>query len=364
MTHDPRDDFLFDRTGPADPEVERLERVLRPLGARESPPAPDGADGESGAGGSDADRASRAAARGRRVPVPPAAPRITLSDVRILATLVLALIGVVVHFTSSGDESGSEAEAERRLRADEDGRARIDADALARPEGWIETFRDGRDLELTPVSRVRLAPRTRLEVRALTDDLHELYLERGTIEAFVAADARPRLFQVVTEAARCVDLGCKYTLTVSDDGSMATVRVSIGQVAFETPTREVFVPAGAYARAYVGAGPGTPRFDDADPAVASGFDAFDAAVGPARRDAALAALAVVRTPRDTLPAWHLLQEPDADVVRAAADTLTRVAAASGLQPPPEALPGPDAPADAVAPPSYRAAWKERLASEW
>jgi hypothetical protein len=152
---------------------------------------------------------------------------------------------------------------------------------------------------------------------------------------------------VDTDAARCVDLGCRYTLEVADDG-VATVRVVTGQVAFETESREVFVPAGANCVARKDRGPGTPRFDDAPDAVAKAFDAFDAADGAAaRRERAQIALDSVAGGRDTLPAWHLLQDADAEIVRAASARLTTVAGACDV------APGADSAA-------VRAAWKEHL----
>jgi hypothetical protein len=215
---------------------------------------------------------------------------------------------------------------------------------------WIETRGDTREVRVGDLGTVKVAQNSRLELRHVSDETTRLYLERGAIEARVSADARPRFFQVDTDAARCVDLGCRYTLEVADDG-VATVRVVTGQVAFETETREVFVPAGATCVARRDRGPGTPRFDDAPETLARAFDAYDAAAGATdRRDRARAALDAVSGGRDTLPAWHLLQDQDAEIARAAA---ARLEAVAGRCDTPEG-------ADAAA---VRAAWKERLRSE-
>jgi hypothetical protein len=193
---------------------------------------------------------------------------------------------------------------------------------------------------------VLLAADSRLQVRHVSDETTRLYLARGSLEAKVTKDARPRFFQVDTDAARCVELGCRYSLSVGDDGG-STVRVLTGQVAFEAGPREVFVPAGASCVARKGRGPGTPRFDDAREAVVQAFDAYDAAPEEAKRTLALAALDVVRDGRDTLPAWHLLQDPDATVTAAALAKLETVAGRCDA--------GTTEPAAKV-----RAAWKELL----
>jgi hypothetical protein len=219
---------------------------------------------------------------------------------------------------------------------------------------WIETSDASRQITIgESLGRLTLAARSRLQVRHSREDETRLYLARGSLEAFVSADARPRFFQVDTDAARCVDLGCRYTLAVADDG-VATVRVTTGQVAFEDGAREVYVPAGATCVARPGAGPGTPRFEDARRDLQAAFDAYDlAAKAEPERRAALAgaALAAVQDLRDTLPAWHLLQEGNTSIVRAAAARLEAVAG------PCEAPAGSDAAA-------VREAWKARLESGW
>jgi FecR-like protein len=302
------DDYLFDRTGSPDPDVERLERVLRPLGRRDGSPV-------------------KAAPRG--------APR--RARLFLFAGLAAAAAAVVLMM------------APLRPPAPPSGPRVVDATASApiAVGDRIET-RDGpREVLVGDLGRVTVAKDSRVALRHVSDETTRLYLERGAIEARVSADARPRFFQVDTDAARCVDLGCRYTLDVDEHG-VATVRVVTGQVAFETETREVFVPAGATCVARRDRGPGTPRFEDTSDAVAKAFDAYDAATdAPARRDRARAALDAVTGGRDTLPAWHLLQDADAEIARAAAARLEAVAGRCDVPPG----------ADAA---TVRAAWKEHL----
>lgn len=328
-----RDDrYLFDGSGPPDPDVERLERVLRPLGTTDD-----------------------AVVTPVRHPparwVSPAAIRWTLAAMAVAA----AIWGVAVFVDSRPTvyRFRPEDRAARIAAAAPVVRAAGAADPLA-VGSWIETAEDSREITIgDTIGRITLGARSRLQVRHVADETTRLYLARGALEAFVSADARPRFFQVDTDAARCVDLGCRYTLEVADDG-VATVRVTTGQVAFETGTREVYVPSGATCAARPGAGPGTPRFEDAPDDLRAAFDALDGAArapGDERSKLARAALATVRSPRDALAAWHLLQEPDAGLVR---DVVARL----------EAVAGPcAAPSDAGAV-ALREAWKAHLEPRW
>jgi hypothetical protein len=317
-TDDSRDDHLFDGSGPPDPDVQRLERLLRPLGTSDDRTVP-----AMPAPGGDA-RTTAWTLGGALV-----RRRATLVAGGIAALLLAALIVGVVLPTRTvvcriAARPVQQADVEIRDSAVA-GRAFDDG-------SWVETSDAERELLVGDVGRIRLAPRSRLQVRHATEDTTLLYLARGSMEATVSADARPRFFQVDTDAARCVDLGCRYTLDVAEDG-VATVRVTLGQVAFETKDREVFVPAGATCVARPGSGPGTPRFETTRPDVAEAFDAFDQArdAPPARRRAlARAALDAVREPRETLLVWHLLQDADADIVRAAETRLLAVAGTCGV----------------------------------
>lgn len=306
------DGYLFDRSGPSDPDVERLERLLRPLGHDGAVAAPGG-------------RAN--------VPAGHAAPRpVTSRVVAALALAAAAAVLIVASLSARDDRPLEEWTATGNPGA---GQGR-----------WVVTTDVSQEIRLGEMVHVTVQPRTRLQVRSDAASGKLLYLARGGIEARVSADAHPRFFQVETDAARCVDLGCRYTLDVADDG-VATVRVLTGQVAFETPDREVFVPAGATSVARKGSGPGTPRFEDAAPAVAAAFDAYDAAPRAERRAAAEAALAAACAPRDTLPVWHLLQDGDPGVVRAAQQRLDALAGACDVPPGASAA-------------EVRAAWKDHL----
>jgi len=289
------DDYLWDRSGPPDPDVARMERLLAPLGRRER-------------------RRGRIAG--------------WIGGLAAAAAVVATVL--VARSRTAPGGAGSE---------------------------WIEPAEE-RILAIRDLGRVTIAPKSRLRVERMDAEKARLYLERGRIEASISADARPRFFEVQTAAARCVDLGCRYSLSVGDDG-VAHVRVETGQVAFEDGRRDVFVPAGASCTAWPGRGSGTPLFDDARPELRAAADAHDRA-SPAERPAlARALLRLVSEPRDTLPAWHLLQSPDPETVRAAESALASIAGRPEAPPPGSALPAPEGGADETSA-AAREEWRRHL----
>ena len=292
MTDGPDDRYLWDRTGAPDPEVARLEALLAPLAHRAAPPLPPAA--------------AAGTRRGAWIP---------------FATAAAVLVAAAVATISGVGQGGTPSHAPSA--APESPALAIAADGASVATGtWVEALGTARELEIGDVGHVTVDPGSRLRVAHAREDATTLFLERGRIEARISARARPRFFTVDTPAVRCVDLGCRYTLSV-DGARVSHVRVLTGQVSFETGTREVFVPAGASCTARPGAEPGTPRFDDAATPLAAALDAFDAkpAGDPGRPEAARGALALVAQDRDTLPVWHWLTDPDATVATAALDVL-------------------------------------------
>jgi hypothetical protein len=265
--------YLWDKSGPPDAEVERLERLLGRFGHR--------------------DRSPRFSTRRRG----------SLLAVAAAAAVLLAL---------------SALWAARRLdRADWKVARLAGIPAVAaRPMGETGRLSVGQVIETDAASRARLSvgligevevsPNSRLRlVRASSTD-HRLALERGTISARIWAP--PRLFFVQTRSALAVDLGCIYGLTVDDAGS-GMLSVQTGWVALVEGDREAVVPADASCRMRPGVGPGTPFFDDASPAFRAALDRLDGAPGDG---AALETVLLQARPRDALTLWHLLASLPSD----------------------------------------------------
>lgn len=327
-------DYLFDKSAAPDPEVERLERLLAPLAhAPAAPPEP----------------ARRAGAA-----------RWALWSGAVLAVVLLAawLAGRPPSSPPAPPEPPAPALPARPAPDDAGPHlVRVITGERVPEQAWIEAGAGGEDLRLGALGQVRLDPGSRLQLRRMDGEQAQLFLERGRLHAQVSADARPRFFQVDTPAARCVDLGCRYTLEVDADGA-AHVAVLTGQVAFENDGREVYVPAGAECRATRAAGAGIPHFADAPAELVAALVRFAAAAGqPAaeRRLLAEQLLAGVRNERQALSAWHLLQDPDTAIARRARQRLVELAGA------PE---GVDAAAAEAPGPVERERWKEHLGRGW
>lgn len=281
------DGYLWDRSGPVDREVADLERMLGGLAHQGSPLRwPD-------SGGARPDTVQQRNAARREV-----GRRILRSAWPLLAAALL-LVALAVGWQLWRGLGGTAAPQTVVLQP-------------GAPARLIEAGAVARSIRLPQVGELTLDPGSRLRVRRWQDDGALLDLERGRLEAFVYADVRPRFFQVETPAARCVDLGCRYVLSVDDHGA-AHVNVTMGYVAFAIADLEVFIPRGAECRAWPARGPGTPRFVDCGAelrAALDGLDRLPRAVAEARRAAGRAVLVASASPRDTLPLYHLLLEPD------------------------------------------------------
>lgn len=278
-TAEPRDGYLWDRSGPPDPHVQRLEEVLAPFryrpGANRSPPL---------------------TFRAR--------PRWVLPSLAAAAAIALAAAGFwfarpglgswdIVRFEGTPQIAGRALSAPGRL-----------------PIGdWLTTDRASSVLlALDSVGHVTIDPGSRMRVLRADPKEQRLELAQGRLDAFVTTP--PRVFLVETPAATAVDYGCKYTLEVDAAGA-GVLHVTLGQVRLEAPAATAIVPAGATCRTRPGTGPGVPVFADAAQdfraQVAAVDDALAASPGSmSALRAPLDRLLAEARPRDALTLWHLL----------------------------------------------------------
>ena len=243
------DDYLWDRSGPPDLEVARLEQRLAPLRYRH-----------------------------RRLPRPSRAPW------AVAAAVVAAAAGLVLMVTPPAQGTGWQL-AGNSLRQGQ----------------TVQTGDSAVRIEAEQIGRVDLAPNSVLR----TAGGKRLTLQRGELHAFIWAPARE--FVVDTPSAQAVDLGCEYTLNVDDKGD-GQLRVSMGWVAFQVGDREAFIPAGATCATRKKGGPGIPYFEDTSDAVRQGVARFEHS-----EPGALTALLAAAGPHDGLTLWHLLTRvPEAE----------------------------------------------------
>ena len=243
-----REEYLWDRSGPPDPEIERLESELSTLRYRFD--------------------------RGL-----PGARRRFSQRGWLAAAAALLLVAATMLFR------GGAAAAPTAWRM---GNAAVLAGQVVRTADSPVT------LESEPVGVVDLGPGS--ELRAATS--RQLELRRGRLHAFIWAP--PREFVVETPSARAVDLGCQYTLDVDAKGN-GMLRVETGWVAFQSQGRESFIPAGAQCPTSRWQGPGIPFYEDASLEFTSALARYQGG-----DSAALARVLAAARPRDGLTLWHLL----------------------------------------------------------
>ncbi|HET9325906.1 MAG TPA: FecR domain-containing protein [Candidatus Eisenbacteria bacterium] len=273
------DRYLWDKGGPPDPEVQKLEQLLSRYGHHERPL-------------SLPEEMPVTTPKTRRRPV--SRPMRWLVAAALIAVPVLAGFWLFDTFTwRVAATSGAPQVGERELR----GRGRI---ALG---SWIETNAgSSARLEIGRIGFVSIAPNSRLRVLRRQGQVHRLALERGALEAYILAP--PRRFVVDTPSATAVDLGCVYELEVDPTGA-GSLTVVAGWVSFESHGRESFVPAGARCTTRPGRGPGTPHFTDAPPALKNALFDVDRAEADAP-DSALSRVLSSARREDAFTLWHLL----------------------------------------------------------
>ena len=270
------DEYLWDRSGKPDPEIERLEDVLGRLRGPQPPPE------------------WRPQPKVRAIPVRGAWDARWRGAMAAGIALVLGASWLVSRPVSMGWKiarvGGTPFVGSSPIRT---------TGRLAVGETLITDGASRARLNVGEIGEVELDPNSRLRlVRAHRSD-HRLALDRGTLHAMIWAP--PRWFSVETPAAVAVDFGCAYTLTV-EDSDTTTLHVTMGWVGFEQDGHESWVPAGAECITHAGKRSGTPYFVDAAEAFRTALTKFDFGRDAAALDQVLA----LARPQDALTLWHLL----------------------------------------------------------
>lgn len=281
-------DYLWDQSGPRDPEVVRLEQQLGQF-RQPTPPPP-----------LRLPAASSVSRRGDR--------RAWTWVLGVAAAAVIALVGFV-WWTRVPAEPGLQV---TRLAGTPTVGSRPVVDRRELMIGrWLETDAHARArVDIADIGRVEVEPQSRLGLISTRPGDYRVHLERGTMHALIWAP--PGQFAVETKSSTAVDLGCSYTLSIDDEG-VGIVRVTTGWVGFEWQGRESFIPAGAMCVTRPGRGPGTPYYEDASPSLRGAVETIDLGFGPpATRTAALAQVLTEARARDVVTLWHLLTRVDAE----------------------------------------------------
>lgn len=268
------DDYLWDRSAPPDPEIERLEAVLRPVAHA---PAP------------------------LRSDVIPSTPRrIRVARWAMLAAGILVVAGgwFAARYREATPWSVATVQGAPVIRSADGAVSR----GIVAPGGVVETdARSSAAITVGRIGRAELGPGSRLRLLGAGASEHRLSLERGTMHASI--DAPPRYFLVQTASALAVDLGCVYTLSADERGN-GLLTVEEGEVELQHGDVRVAVLAGNSAALRNGSGPGLPFPVRASTALRRAIETYDAdPEGVGALDAVLAAADA----RSTITLWHLLQ---------------------------------------------------------
>ncbi len=269
-------DYLWDGKGEPDAEVRELEERLRPL---------------------------------RRLPLRPAWPADAGRKgprrwAGLAAAAVLAIALGVTVLRSPGARVGWGL---RWLEGDSWSDSRVVREETLGAGEWIDTRAARARLSVgrmgDEIGEVQLEPKTRVGLVDPGEKAHRLSLSRGVMHATIWAP--PGDFVVDTPSAVAVDMGCRYTLEVDEQGA-GLLRVEAGWVGFEHRGLQSLVPAGAICATRTGIGPGTPSFETASRAFAQALETIDfGPPGEARQQALERVLTEARA-RDGLSLWHLL----------------------------------------------------------
>jgi len=298
---EPANDYLWDRSGAPDPEVQRLESLLSEFRYDERPlilPAELPAVAKDAQGG--------------------------LSFLRFLqkgwvlpsfaAAVVLLALGVSIFISFRPKVIAPEAgwSVSSLEGAPQIGTQVLSADHAATKLQVGQTLTTDSSsrasLSQTDLGEIKVDPNSQLRLLQSGPNRKRIQLDLGTIHAYIWAP--PTQFVVDTPSATAVDLGCAYTLQVAADGS-GTIRTTLGWVGFHLNGRDSFIPAGAMCHTRPQVGPGTPYFEDATERFRESLAEFDSAgENSVDQDVSLSSVLAEARAKDALTLWHLLSRTD------------------------------------------------------
>jgi FecR protein len=285
------DDYLWDRRGAPDPEVQRLEELLGTL--RHTP--------------STSFIPSHPVAEGAPalIPTPMSFRHPVL--LALAAALIAAIGGGWMVAVSASRSTGWEVS--RIEGAPTIGSRQIGEDGRLAVGEWLQTGADARArITVGSIGRVDVDPQSLVRLSSAREGNYRLRLTRGTMHAIIWAP--PGQFVVDTPSSSAIDLGCAYTLRVADDGA-GIVEVTSGWVGFQWKGKESFIPSGAMCATRPGIGPGTPHYTTVSPAFESALTMFDFNASAASdRAQAVSTILAEASATDAVTLWHLLQRVD------------------------------------------------------
>ncbi|HSC44984.1 MAG TPA: hypothetical protein VLC94_04100 [Candidatus Acidoferrum sp.] len=289
-----KNDYLWDGTGEADPELQKLEAALGQFRARAEAPA----------------LVLENARDAKRILAGWRMPRWIAAS---LLAAGLAATAVVVSLRVAPVAAGPGWNVARLEGTPVVGAATVDDEKQkAKLRVGEELVTDGTSrasIQVAEIGELYVDPGSRVRLVESGANRKRIAVEVGTIHAAIWAP--PGEFVVDTPSATAVDLGCAYTLTVEEDGS-GSLRTTLGWVGFHDKGHDSFIPAGAMCLTRPKEGTGTPYFEDAPQEFREALHALDfGTVSGTERERSLRLVLSQARTRDAFTLWHLLNRVDA-----------------------------------------------------
>lgn len=281
------DEYLWDRSGQPDPEIEHLEKLLSPFRYED-----------------------RQAGRQKRAP-----------HRRWWAAAAAAVVAIGAWQVMHVVRTPAEKTSWQAVRME--GSPRVNGRTVGEPADVytgqrIETDATSRvEVRSDFIGEVQLDPNSEMYVKESRENRQLFTLRHGVLHALIWAP--PSQFAVDTPSVRAIDLGCAYTLETQPDGN-GLITVQRGWVAFDHQRSESFIPADAACRVYARRGPGVPWFQDATAELREGLERWE----KKPESGALNAVLGAARPRDALTLWHLLSRVPAGERGLVFDRFSRV----------------------------------------
>ncbi|MBC7773225.1 MAG: hypothetical protein H7210_12065 [Pyrinomonadaceae bacterium] len=321
------DDYLWDKSGPADPGIVKLEAIMGTLRLSDVPASPTLAAAAASVATDriespalkheGAVRAASGSRHRKHAWVMPALGMAALFG-------IIALIGwpmrpwgpgtqrEVVNDDIDPRSSGGLVvavtgwEASLLSGAPVIGTKMLSSPRAVHTNDWLSTDAvSSAQLVDAQIGTIKVEPNSRLRITKVLNGQQWFELGKGRIDATIHAP--PKLFFVKTKSALAVDMGCAYTLE-SDEQGNGMLHVTLGWVELQRDGRVVRVPSGRRCAMFEGIGPGTPVNAEAPETLVTAVGRFDKRAGAKSTAPLLDEVLSSAGSKDGVTLWHVLQQ--------------------------------------------------------
>lgn len=180
---------------------------------------------------------------------------------------------------------------------------------------WLTTAENERaQLQVADIGTLDISEGSRIRIKhSITHTEHRLELDHGTIKAHV--DAPPKLLVIESDLGQIVDMGCAYTLAINKNNE-GYLHVTQGAVVIEQPSKTIhtntitkklpiYLPAGARVESNQDHGLCLPFFDDSDAALIRAIRQIPHT--PIPMSLLPIPMSLFQRPQDSLTLWYALE---------------------------------------------------------